>query len=87
VVREYVAHPNFERTVGYIIDYALTISDTSKLSSEEIFVGCCLVMWEHYNLGGLASLLFTYFEPSLARGHQIKQTLQQGLLQSLADQA
>lgn len=61
VVKNEVGFFNFERTIGYIIDFALTIPETSKLTSEEIFVGCCLVMWEQHNLTSLGNLLMTYF--------------------------
>lgn len=45
VVNSYLHIPNFERTIGYIIDFALTIPATFQLTSEEIFVGSCLVFW------------------------------------------
>jgi hypothetical protein len=45
VVNHHVHILNFERTIGYMIDFALTIQTTFKFSAEEIFVGCCLAFW------------------------------------------
>jgi hypothetical protein len=78
---------NFERTIGYLIDFALTIPDTSKFSSEEIFVACCLVACEQQPLNNLANVLLHYFEPSLENGCQLKELIRDDLLQCLDNEA
>ena len=45
VVNHHVHILNFERTIGYLIEFALTIQTAFKFSAEEIFVGCCLAFW------------------------------------------
>lgn len=58
---------NFETAVSYLIDFALTISDSNKFTSEEIFVACCLLLSEKDSSGAMLNML-NYFGGCQGRG-------------------
>lgn len=75
---------NFESAVSCLIDFCLTIAQTSQLSAQEIFVGCCLVLCENMNDGSLFNLIVAYFQSSLGKGLQMKQVIKNQLAEILS---
>lgn len=57
--------------LDYLIEFALTVPETAQLSSEEIFVGCCLVVAEKANSHSLSGFLVEYFEGAFVKGGQL----------------
>jgi hypothetical protein len=80
IVKDSISSINFENTVSYLIDFCLTIPETSQLTSEEIFVGCCLVLYDKLAQPALLSLMLAYFQTSMGRGISLAQLIKQSLV-------
>ena len=76
---------NFENAVSCLIDFTMAIPETSQLSSEEIFVSCCLVLSDKISDGSLFNLMGSYFQSSLGKGLQVKQVIKQHLADILGE--
>lgn len=62
---------SFEGLLECLIEFALTVPETAQLSSEEIFVGCCLLAAEKANSNLLSTLLVGHFEGAMVKGGQL----------------
>lgn len=68
---------DFEKAVGCLIDFCLTLEEANALSSEEIFVGCCLLICEKTACAKLCSLLASFFQVAMGKGAQLKEVIKQ----------
>lgn len=72
--------PSFASLLDCLIDFALTVPETAQLSSEEIFVGCCLLAAEKANSESLSALLVGSFGGAMWEGGQLSELMKELLL-------
>lgn len=68
---------SFASLLECLIDFALTVPETSQLSSEEIFVGCCLLAAEKANSESLSALLAGSFGGAMGKGGQLSELMKE----------
>lgn len=68
---------SFANLLDCLIDFALTVPETAQLSSEEIFVGCCLLGAEKVNSESLSELLLGSFGGAMGKGGQLTQLMKE----------
>jgi type III secretory pathway component EscU len=68
---------SFANLLDCLIDFALTVPETAQLSSEEIFVGCCLLATEKVNSESLSALLVGSFGGAMGKGGQLTELMKE----------
>jgi hypothetical protein len=77
VIATQLSASSFEGLLDCLIEFALTVPETAQLSSEEIFVGCCLLVAEKANSHSLSSLLVGNFGSAMGKGGQLMALMKQ----------